>query len=117
MHGHRTTRVRTHTRTSATGKAVRVRSHSRTMSEWRKAGVAWLGAAGSGATTLALVVEAGFALVSVAALLLTLVLSLVAGVLTEKASASKRKMRAKVRAKVRSTLPRVGTAKTARRRR
>lgn len=91
----RTTRVRQHSRTTQTGKRVHVKSHNRTITAWQQAGIAWAGTAATGATTLAMVVEFGFALISTIVLLLTLLLGVLATAATAKASAPRRKMRAK----------------------
>lgn len=91
-------RVRAHTRTTQTGRTVHVRSHSRTVTAWRQAGIAWAGTAASGATTLALVVELGFTLLSAVLMLATALVGSLAVAATARASKPRRRMRAKTRA-------------------
>lgn len=88
----RTTRVRSHMRNGR-----RVRSYSQTRQAWQQAGIAWAGTAASGATTLALVVQLGFALVSAIAVILTVLLGAWTASATAKATAPRRRMRAKTR--------------------
>jgi hypothetical protein len=89
--------VHGHTMRTASGKVVRRKGHTRTVDTWKQAGVAWAGAAGSGAITLALVVELGFALISTVCMILTAVLGTLAVILSAKASKPRRRMRAKTR--------------------
>lgn len=91
------TRVRAHTRTTQTGRTTRVRSHSRTVTAWQQAGIAWAGTAATGATTLALVLELGFTLISAVVMLLTALVGALAIAATAKASKPRRRIRAKAR--------------------
>ena len=93
------TRVRQHTRTTQTGRTVKVRSHDRTITAWKQAGIAWAGTAASGATTLALVFELGFTLISGIVMLLTALIGSLAVMATAKATQPQRKMRAKTKAR------------------
>lgn len=90
----RTTTVRAHTRWDGT----KVKSHNRQLA-WQQARAAAVGAGISGVTSLALVVEFGFTLLSTIAIVLTALLGLLAVVASEKATANKRKMRAKAKAR------------------
>lgn len=90
--GQRRTRVRSHTRRDGT----RVRSHRRRVS-WAPAAAAWSGAGVASATSLALLVELGFVLVSTLALVLTAALGTIAVRASKRASANRRKMRSYAR--------------------
>ncbi|MEV5707266.1 hypothetical protein [Actinoallomurus sp. NPDC052274] len=91
------TRVRSHTRTTQSGRRVKVRSHDRTITAWRQAGVAWAGTAASGTTALAMVLEFGFTLVSGIFMVLTALIGSLAVLATAKATAPQRRMHAKTR--------------------
>lgn len=78
-------RVGSHTRTTSSGKTTRVRTHSRNAEAWREAGKAWVGVAASGAITVALVLQMGLQLVSTVAIIVTAILTVVAGAATTKA--------------------------------
>jgi hypothetical protein len=98
--------------TTTTGKArvgsytrrdgTRVRHHQRTVNPWRDAGVAWAGAAVSGATTAAVVLELGLTLISTVAILLTVIIGAVAVKATNKATKQRRTMRTRAKASPRS---------------
>jgi hypothetical protein len=87
----RVVRVHSYTRSDGT----RVRAHGRTMAAWKQAGLAWAGTTASGLTAAALVLELGFTLISVVALLLTVLLGILSAKLTAKATRPQRTMRAK----------------------
>lgn len=98
----RTTSVRGHRRTTASGRTTKVRSHSRSAA-WRQAGAAWAGAGVSGVTTLAVVLQFGFTLISTIFLVLTVLLGMLGAKATARATRPQRRMRAKVKARPRST--------------
>lgn len=108
--------VHGHTMRTASGKVVRRKGHTRTTETWKQAGVAWAGAAGSGAITLALVVELGFAVISAVCMILTAVLGTLAVILSQKASKPRRRMRAKTRRPAARTRTRTRTGTRTRKR-
>ncbi|WP_141576090.1 hypothetical protein [Actinomadura sp. WMMA1423] len=85
----RTTRVRSHTRSDGT----KVKSHNREAA-LAQAKAAWAGAGVSGLTTLALVVEMGFTIISTTALIITALLGWLAVYATQRTAKNKRKIRA-----------------------
>jgi 4-hydroxybenzoate polyprenyltransferase len=78
-------RVRKHRRRLSSGKRVNVRSHTRT-NTWRGAKKAWIATGIGGVTTLALLLEAGFALISGIAIVITALCGLLAWWIQQKAA-------------------------------
>lgn len=102
----RTTRVRSHTRKDGT----KVKSHNREAAV-AQAKAAWAGAGVSGLTTLALVLEMGFTIISTAALIITALLGWAAVYASQRAAKNKRKMRAAKAARRRNTARRPAARK------
>ena len=94
----RTTRVRRHTRSNGT----KVRSHNREAA-LAQAKAAWIGTGVSGLTTLALVVEMGFTIISTTALIITALLGWLAVYASQRTTKNKRKLRANTAARRRNT--------------
>lgn len=97
----KTVQVRRHKRVTSSGKTTTVRSHSRTLTAWKKAGIAWAGTAGSGMVTLALIAELGFAIISTICILLTLALGLLSTWLTSQAGSKKRRIKSRTKSRPR----------------
>ncbi|TDD27355.1 hypothetical protein E1287_34630 [Actinomadura sp. KC06] len=94
----RTTRVRSHTRSDGT----KVKSHNREAAV-AQAKAAWAGAGISGLTTLALVFEMGFTIITAVALIITALVGWLAVRASEKATKNKRKLRSTTAARRRNT--------------